>query len=126
MIFDALSRACATRAPPSAANYGWGSVLALMLARQRRERLVALPTIRRSVVQVTRNMGTFDRGLRAFVVAPVAIVVALLLGAGTVFGVAGVMLTTAVTAFCPTYTLVGMSTRPRLHRVRHGLRAGHA
>lgn len=80
---------------------------------------------------MTRNMGTFDRGLRAFVVAPVAIVVAFLLGAGTFFGViffvlAGVMLTTAVTAFCPTYTLVGISTRPRLHRVRHGLRAGHA
>lgn len=80
---------------------------------------------------MTRNMGTFDRGLRAFVVAPVAIVVAVLLGAGTVLGVilfvvAGVMLTTAVTAFCPTYTLVGISTRPGLHRVRHGLRAGHA
>jgi Protein of unknown function (DUF2892) len=57
---------------------------------------------------MTRNMGAFDRGLRAFVVAPVAIVVAFLVGAGTIFGVilfvvAGVMLTTAVTAFCPTY-----------------------
>ena len=80
---------------------------------------------------MTRNMGTFDRGLRAFVVAPVAIVVAFLLGAGTFFGVilfvfAGVMLTTAVTALCPTYTLIGISTRSGLHRVRHGLRAGHA
>jgi hypothetical protein len=79
---------------------------------------------------MTRNMGTFDRGLRALVVAPAAIVVAFLIGAGTFFGVilfvlAGVMLTTAVTAFCPTYTLVGISTRPRLRRVRHGLRAGH-
>ena len=80
---------------------------------------------------MTRNMGAFDRGLRAFVVAPVAIVVAFLLGAGTVFGVilfvvAGVMLTTAVTAFCPTYTLIGISTRPGLHRVGHGVHAGHA
>jgi len=57
---------------------------------------------------MTRNMGAFDRGLRAFVVAPVAIVAAFLVGAGTVFGVilfvvAGIMLMTAVTAFCPTY-----------------------
>jgi hypothetical protein len=81
---------------------------------------------------MTRNMGTSDRGLRAFVVAPAAIVVAFILGAGTVFGVilfvvAGIMLTTAVTAFCPTYTVLGISTRPRgLHRAGHGLHAGHA
>jgi len=81
---------------------------------------------------MTPNMGTLDRGLRAFVVAPVAIVGALLIGAGTVGGVilfvvAGIMLATAVTAFCPTYTIVGISTHPRgLHRVGHGLRAGHA
>jgi hypothetical protein len=77
-------------------------------------------------------MGILDRGLRAFVVAPVAIVVAFLLGAGTVAGVilfvvAGIMLATAVTAFCPTYTVVGISTRPRgLHRVGHRVRGGHA
>lgn len=81
---------------------------------------------------MTPNMGMLDRGLRAFVVAPVAIVLAFLLGAGTVAGVilfvvAGSMLATAVTAFCPTYTIVGISTRPRgLHRVGHGLRHGHA
>ena len=81
---------------------------------------------------MTRNMGTADRGLRAFVVAPVAVVVALLIGAGTLagvilFAVAGIMLATAVTAFCPTYTVVGISTRPRrLHRVGRGVRAGHA
>jgi hypothetical protein len=77
-------------------------------------------------------MGAIDRGLRAFVVAPVAIVVAFVLGAGTVFGVilfvvAGIMLTTAITAFCPNYTVLGISTRPRgLHRVGHHLHAGHA
>ena len=80
---------------------------------------------------MTRNMGTVDRGFRAFVIAPAAIVVAFLVGAGTFFGVilfvaAGVMLTTAVTAFCPTYTLIGVSTRPTLHRVRHHLHAGRA
>jgi Protein of unknown function (DUF2892) len=40
---------------------------------------------------------------------------------------AAIMLVTAATAFCPTYTVVGISTRPRgLHRVGHGMRAGHA
>ena len=81
---------------------------------------------------MTRNMGTLDRSLRAFVVAPVAIVVALILGAGTLGGiilfvVAGIMLATAGTAFCPTYTLFGVSTSPHgLHRVDHRLRGGHA
>jgi len=60
---------------------------------------------------MTKNMGTFDRGLRALVVAPAAIVVALVLGAGTVFGVvlfvvAGIMLAAAATAVCPTSTPV--------------------
>ena len=79
-----------------------------------------------------RNMGTLDRGIRAFVVAPVAIVAALILGAGTVGGialfvVAGIMLASATTAFCPTYILIGISTYPRgLHRVGHGVRHGHA
>jgi hypothetical protein len=54
------------------------------------------------------NMGAIDCGLRALVVAPAA------------------MLVTAVTAFCPTYTAVGVSTDPRLHRVGHRLRGGHA
>jgi hypothetical protein len=79
-----------------------------------------------------RNMGTLDRGLRAFVVAPAAIVVAFVLGAGTVVGVilfvvAGIMLASAAAAVCPTYTLIGISTRPRgLHRVGHGIRHSHA
>jgi Protein of unknown function (DUF2892) len=80
---------------------------------------------------MTRNMGALDRGLRAFVVAPAAIVVGLLLGAGTVVGiilfvVAGIMLASAVTAVCPTYIVVGISTDPRLRRVGHRLRGGHA
>jgi Protein of unknown function (DUF2892) len=79
---------------------------------------------------MTRNMGTFACRLRAFVVAPAAVVIAFVLGAGTVFGailfvVAGIMLTTSVTAFCPTYTLVGISTRRGLHRVGRGLHPGH-
>lgn len=81
---------------------------------------------------MTLNMGNVDRGFRVFVVAPVAIVAALLVGAGTVggvvlFAVAGIMLATGATGFCPTYTLVGISTRPRgLHRVGHDIRHRHA
>jgi hypothetical protein len=81
---------------------------------------------------MTPNMGNLDRGLRAFIVAPVAIVVGLLLGPSTVgaiilFVVAGIMLATSSTGFCPTYTVLGISTDPRgLHRVHHGIRHGHA
>ena len=78
-----------------------------------------------------RNMGTLDRGARAFLVAPAAIVAALILGAGTVAGIvlfvaAGIMLATAATGYCPTYSLLGISTDPRVHRVGHGIRHGHA
>ena len=83
---------------------------------------------------MTRNMGAYDRGVRAFVVAPVAIVVALILGAATIGGivlfvVAGIMLASAATGYCPTYTVVGITTYPRgLHRVGHHyhLRGSHS
>ena len=80
---------------------------------------------------MTRNMGGRDRDFRAFVVAPAAVVVALLVGASTLgalvlFVVAGIMLVTAATGFCPTYTVLGISTDPRVHRVGHRLRGGHA
>ncbi len=80
---------------------------------------------------MSRNMGVLDRGLRGFVVAPLATVVAFVLGAGTIAGVvlfvvAGVMLATAVTAYCPTYTLLGITTDHGVRRVGHGPRAGHA
>jgi hypothetical protein len=77
-------------------------------------------------------MGTVDRGLRGFVAAPVAIVLALLLGAGTIAGiilfvVAGIMVVTATTAVCPTYTLIGISTGlGGVHRTGHGVLHGHA
>ena len=78
-----------------------------------------------------RNMGMLDRALRAFVVAPVAIMLALIVGAGTVAGVilfviAGIMLATAAIGFCPNYVWLGISTAPHLHRVGHSIRHGHA
>ena len=80
---------------------------------------------------MTRNMGTLDRGVRAFLVAPVAIVFALIVGAGTFWGivlfvVAGIMLATSTTGYCPNYTWLGISTEDGLHRVDHGLFHGHA
>jgi DUF2892 family protein len=81
---------------------------------------------------MTRNMGTLDRSLRTFVVAPAAIVVAFIVGAGTIGGVilfvvAGIMLASSAVGFCPTYTVVGITTYPRgVHRVGHHLRGRHA
>jgi hypothetical protein len=82
-------------------------------------------------VEMTRNMGTIDRSLRAFVVTPAAIVAAFIIGAGTVGGVilfviAGIMLVTSGTGYCPNYTILGISTDPRLHRVGRHLRGRHA
>jgi hypothetical protein len=64
-----------------------------------------------------RNMGSFDRLVRAFVIAPVLIVLSVtLFGVGSVLGIvalafAGIMLVTAAAGFCPAYTPFGISTR---------------
>ena len=73
-----------------------------------------------------RNMGTFDRLVRAFVAAPVLIVLGFVFGPGTALGiaafaVAGVMVATAASGVCPGYmpfglsTLGGISTHGHLH-----------
>jgi UPF0716 family protein affecting phage T7 exclusion len=64
------------------------------------------------------NMGSIDRVLRAIVVTPVAVVIALLVGAGNVLGivllvVAAVMLATALAGFCPLYRLLKVNTCSR-------------
>lgn len=65
-----------------------------------------------------RNMGNIDRAVRAFVVAPVLVIVALAgFGAGTVGGVialvlAAVMLATAAAGSCPLYAPFGINTCP--------------
>jgi hypothetical protein len=65
-----------------------------------------------------KNMGSLDRALRAFVIAPVAIGVAVALGASSIgaivlFVVAGIALTTGATGRCPNYVLFGIDTRGR-------------
>lgn len=71
---------------------------------------------------MTRNMGRWDRLVRALVVTPLAVVAAFAVGAGTVLGivlfvVAAIMLVTAAVGHCPLYRLVGLSTCP-LSRTR--------
>lgn len=65
---------------------------------------------------MTKNMNTLDRALRAVVVAPLLVIAALFVGAGTILGVvllvlAAVMLATAAVGFCPLYALFHLNTR---------------
>jgi hypothetical protein len=61
------------------------------------------------------NLGSADRKLRAFVVAPVLFVAGLLVGpagwlAIVLYALAGVMLATSAVSFCPLYALLGLRT----------------
>jgi hypothetical protein len=63
---------------------------------------------------MTQNEGSADRIIRV-VLAAVAVVAAFVLGASSVVGivlfvVAGVLLVTAATGFCPLYRVLGIST----------------
>lgn len=78
-----------------------------------------------------RNMGSVDRLFRAFVIAPVLIVLSVtVFGVGSVLGIvalvfAGVMLVTPAVGFCPAYMPFGISTRRGVSthgRVRFGRR----
>jgi hypothetical protein len=72
---------------------------------------------------MTSNMKNLDRGLRAFVVAPLAIIGAVLSGPGSVGGVAlfalaAVMLGTSAVGFCPLYRLLHINTSGRMPQPR--------
>jgi hypothetical protein len=63
-------------------------------------------------------MNTTDRALRAFLVAPAAVVVAFVVGAGSIAGIlffalAAIMLATSAVGFCPLYKLLHLNTRGR-------------
>jgi hypothetical protein len=67
---------------------------------------------------MSRNLSNLDRGLRAFVMAPVAIILAVLVGAGSIVGIllfalAAIMLATSAVGFCPLYALFRFDTRGR-------------
>jgi hypothetical protein len=65
-----------------------------------------------------RNMTTSDRALRSFLIAPAAIVVALVVGAGSIAGIVlfalvAIMLATSAIGFCPLYKLLHLDSRGR-------------
>ncbi len=67
-------------------------------------------------MKLAKNMGVLERRLRAFVAAPVLIVVAILVGPGSVGGivawvVAGIMLATSAVGYCPLWTVFHVNTR---------------
>lgn len=72
-----------------------------------------------------KNMGTIDRAVRGFLVAPGAIVAALAVGAGSILGLvlialAAIMAATALAGFCPLYALLRIDTCGRLRgRLAH-------
>ena len=70
------------------------------------------------------NMGSADRKLRAFVVAPVLVVAGLLAGpagwlAIVLYVLAAVMAGTAAVGFCPLYALFGVRTHPAQRASTH-------
>ena len=69
------------------------------------------------------NMGSADRKVRAFVLAPVLVVAGLLVGpagwlAIVFYALAGVMVATAVVGSCPLYSLFGLRSCP-IQEVTH-------
>jgi Protein of unknown function (DUF2892) len=64
------------------------------------------------------NMGSIDRLVRTFVVTPVLVVIAVVVGVGSVAGIvllafAAVMLATSASSFCPLYKPFKIDTRSR-------------
>ena len=62
------------------------------------------------------NMGKGDRLARGLLVAPLAVILATVVGAGSVLGivllaVAAIMALTAVVGMCPLYSILGTSTQ---------------
>lgn len=67
---------------------------------------------------MTKNMGTTDRVLRTFVVAPALVVLGVVLGPTAVvswvlYALAAVMVLTSSVSFCPLYAPFGIRTCPR-------------
>ena len=67
---------------------------------------------------MSTNLGLLDRRIRGFVIAPAALIVALVVGAGSVAGivllaVAAIMAVTAAAGFCPLYALLHLNSSGR-------------
>jgi len=65
-----------------------------------------------------KNMNIRDRRVRAFLVAPAAVVIGILIGPGSVgaivlYAVAAIMLATSAAGHCPLYSVFGRSSHGR-------------
>jgi hypothetical protein len=61
---------------------------------------------------MSKNMNILDRRARAFLVAPAAIVIGILIGPGSigaivVYAIAAIMLATSALGYCPLYSVFG-------------------
>ena len=70
---------------------------------------------------MNKNMTTSDRRLRLLMIAPIAVLIGVLIGPGSVASIvlyvpAAVMLVTSVAGYCPLYSLVGLGGRQRQPR----------
>lgn len=67
---------------------------------------------------MAKNMGSADRKIRTFIVAPALVIVGLLVGpagwlALVLYALAAVMLATSAVSTCPLYMPFGLSTHPQ-------------
>jgi hypothetical protein len=67
---------------------------------------------------MSKNMTILDRRLRALLIAPLAVLIAVLIGPASVasivvYALAAVMLATSAAGYCPLYSLVGRGDRHR-------------
>ena len=67
---------------------------------------------------MTKNMTNLDRRLRAFLAAPIAVAVGILVGPASVgsivlYTIAAVMLATSTVGYCPLYSLARLGGRRR-------------
>lgn len=67
---------------------------------------------------MSKNMTILDRRLRALLIAPLAILIGVLIGPGSVasivlYAIAAVMLATSAVGYCPLYSVVHLGGRGR-------------
>ena len=67
---------------------------------------------------MSKNMNSLDRRVRVLLAAPLAIVVGILIGPGSIgatvlYALAAIMLATSAVGFCPLYSLLHWSSRGR-------------
>jgi Inner membrane protein YgaP-like, transmembrane domain len=67
---------------------------------------------------MSKNMTILDRRLRALLIAPLAVLIGVLIGPGSVasivlYAIAAAMLATSAVGYCPLYSLVHLGGRGR-------------